>query len=78
MDMTIILTKNNLISGLPSRIRVDQGVENADICVLMETVRGQNRGSAMRGRSIHNTRLVFFFKIKIYGKIFLCSFKFYV
>ncbi len=43
--------------GLPSRIRVDNGGENNIICALMEDVRGTNRGSAIRGRSVHNQRI---------------------
>ena len=35
--------------GLPSRVRVDHGGENNDICDLMELLRG--RGSAIRGTS---------------------------
>ena len=43
--------------GLPSRIRVDRGGENNTICHIMETIRGPNRGSAIRGRSVHNQRV---------------------
>ena len=41
--------------GLPSRVRVDHGGENNDICDLMELLQG--RGSAIRGTSVHNQRI---------------------
>ena len=41
--------------GLPSRMHVDHGGENNDICDLMELLRG--RGSAIRGTSVHNQRI---------------------
>lgn len=41
----------------PSRIRVDHGGENNDICLLMEVLRGPDRGSFIRGRSVHNQRI---------------------
>lgn len=43
--------------GLPSRLRVDNGGENNEICELMEMIRGRGRGSAIRGRSVHNQRI---------------------
>ena len=43
--------------GLPSRIRVDSGGENNDMCTMMESLRGPNRGSAIRGTSVHNQRV---------------------
>ncbi|VDI32535.1 Hypothetical predicted protein [Mytilus galloprovincialis] len=43
--------------GVPSRIRVDHGVENVDICTFMEGYRGTNRGSAIKGKSCHNQRI---------------------
>jgi hypothetical protein len=42
---------------LPSRIRVDHGGENNAICSVMELIRGSNRGSALRGTSVHNQRI---------------------
>ena len=48
--------------GLPSRIRLDhpwldRGSEYNDCARFMEWHRGPGRGSAMRGRSVHNQRI---------------------
>ena len=43
--------------GIPSRMRCDHGGENNDVCSLMEVLRGDGRGSAMRGASMHNQRI---------------------
>ena len=44
--------------GLPSRIRLDRGSEYNDCARFMEWHRGPGRGSAMRGRSVHNQRTI--------------------
>ncbi|KAK9977235.1 hypothetical protein ABG768_019056 [Culter alburnus] len=40
--------------GVTSRVRTDHGGENRDVCVMMNILRGSGRGSAIRGRSVHN------------------------
>ena len=45
------------IYSVPSRIRVDHGGENSEVCQLMELLRGSNRGSAIRGKNVHNQRI---------------------
>lgn len=45
------------IYGLPSRIRTDMGGENTEICEFMELIRGENRGSSIKGPSTHNVRI---------------------
>ena len=41
----------------PSRIRVDQGVENVLVCDAMVKARGEGRGSFIAGPSTHNQRI---------------------
>lgn len=43
--------------GVPSRVRCDDGGENNDVCLFMNVYRGSERGSAIRGRSVHNQRI---------------------
>ncbi|XP_064622711.1 uncharacterized protein LOC135484933 [Lineus longissimus] len=43
--------------GLPSRIRIDCGGENTLVAEQMERERGMGRGSVIRGRSVHSTRI---------------------
>lgn len=43
--------------GMESRIRCDHGGENNAVCLFMNIYRGLERGSAIRGRSVHNQRM---------------------
>lgn len=45
------------IYGVPSRLRVDQGGENNDACLIMDLLRGTGRGSSIRGQSTNNQRI---------------------
>lgn len=43
--------------AIPSRVRADKGGEFTHICRLMDEVNGENRGSFLKGKSIHNVRI---------------------
>ncbi|XP_032366181.1 uncharacterized protein LOC116684911 [Etheostoma spectabile] len=43
--------------GMPSRVRTDYGGENTSVWLMMNILRGSERGSALRGRSTHNQRI---------------------
>jgi len=43
--------------GIPSRVRADKGGEFAHINSLMEEINGDNRGSFLKGKSVHNVRI---------------------
>lgn len=43
--------------GIPGRMRVDGGSEFNHVEYFMKLANGQNRGSFMRGKSVHNQRI---------------------
>lgn len=53
----ICFIKGIRVRGLPSRIRLDKGSEYNECERFMEWQRGPNRGSALRGQSVHNQRI---------------------
>ena len=56
---TVAISFNEAIRqhGIPSRLRTDRGGENSIIGTIMETIRGEGRGSWLRGPSVHNQRI---------------------
>lgn len=45
------------VGNIPLRVRADKGSENRDVGLWMIVNRGENRGSFITGRSVHNQRI---------------------
>ena len=43
--------------GVPSRVRCDRGNENLDVALFLTLLRGNERGSVISGKSVHNQRI---------------------
>ena len=45
------------VGHIPLRVRADKGSENREVSLWMIVARGENRGSFITGRSVHNQRI---------------------
>jgi len=45
------------VQQIPIRVRADKGGENRDVALWMIATQGENRGSFITGRSVHNQRI---------------------
>ena len=53
----IVFIKSIKEFGVPSRVRLDGGTEFNHVETLMNVLNGENRGTVMRGPSVHNQRI---------------------
>ena len=58
--------------GLPSRIRIDKGVENVRVAQFMLENRGIDRNSVLTGSSVHNQRIE-----RLWRDVFRCVLQLY-